>query len=76
MLYQMNYQTHPYHINKITNYEKTNYFPLPYLILKTSKQGEGYPFPSTLLLTTLLLSTSLLPSTLLSLQTSKHSINV
>ena len=76
MLYQMNYQTYSYHINKITNYENANYFPLPYLILKTSKQGEGYQFPSTLLPTTHLLSTNLLPSTLLSLQTSKHSINV
>ena len=39
MLNQMNYQIYPLHINKITNYEKTNYFPSPYLILKTSKQG-------------------------------------
>ena len=36
MLDQMNYQIYPYHSNKITNYEKTNYFS-PYLILKTSK---------------------------------------
>ena len=30
-------EIYPYHINKITNYEKTNYSPPPYLILKTSK---------------------------------------
>ena len=36
----MNYQIYPYHINKITNYEKTNYSPPPYLILETSKQGK------------------------------------
>ena len=34
----MNYQIYPYDINKITNYEKGNYSPLPYLILKTSKE--------------------------------------
>ena len=34
---QMNYQIYHYHINKITNYEKTNYSLHPYLILKTSK---------------------------------------
>ena len=34
----MNYQIYPYYINKITNYENANYFSLPYLILKTSKQ--------------------------------------
>ena len=39
MLNQMNYQIYPYHINKITNYEKANYFSPSYLILKTSKQG-------------------------------------
>ena len=38
MLDQMNYQIYPYDINKITNYEKGNYSPLPYLILKTSKE--------------------------------------
>ena len=41
MLDQINYQIYPYHINKITNYENTNYLSLPYLILKTSKQGGG-----------------------------------
>ena len=75
MLDQMNYLIYPYHINKIINYENANYSTSPYLLLKTSKQGEGYQFPSTLLPTTHLLSTNLLPSTLLSLQTSKHSIN-
>ena len=39
MLDQMNYQIYPYHINKITNYKKANYFSPSYLILKTSKQG-------------------------------------
>ena len=39
MLDQMNYQICPYYINKITN-EKTNYSLLPYLILKTSRQGK------------------------------------
>ena len=33
MLNQMNYQIFPYHINKITNYEKkANYSSPPYLI--------------------------------------------
>ena len=36
----MNYQIYPYHINKIINYKSANYFAPPYLILKTSKQGE------------------------------------
>ena len=40
MLDLMNYQIYLYYINKITN-EKTNYSPLSYLILKTSKQGGG-----------------------------------
>ena len=35
MFDQINYQNYIYHINKITNYEKANYFPP--LILKTSK---------------------------------------
>ena len=33
---------------------RANYSLLPLLILKTSKQGGGEPFPSTLLSTTLL----------------------
>ena len=37
MLDQMNYQIYPYHINKITNYKKTNYYLPSYLILKTFK---------------------------------------
>ena len=41
MLDQMNYQIYPYYINKIINYEKTNNFPLPYLILKTFELGGG-----------------------------------
>ena len=41
MLDQINYQIYPYRINKIINYEKTNYSPLLYLILKTSKQSRG-----------------------------------
>ena len=41
MFDQMNYQIYPYHINKITIYEKANYSSLPYLILKTFKQGGG-----------------------------------
>ena len=41
MFDQINYQIYPYHINKIINYEKVNYFPLPFLILKTSKQDGG-----------------------------------
>ena len=72
MLDQINYQMYPYHINKITNNEKTNYFPLLYLILKKSNKVEDNHSP---LLSSPLLSFSLLPSTLLSLQTSKHSIN-
>ena len=36
----MNYQIYHYHINKITNYKKTNYFSPSYLILKTSKHGK------------------------------------
>ena len=72
MLDQSNYQIYPYHINKITNNEKTNYFPLLYLILKKSNKVEDNHSP---LLSSPLLSFSLLPSTLLSLQTSKHSIN-
>ena len=39
MFDQIDYPIYPYHINKITNYEKTNYSPPPYLILKTSKQS-------------------------------------
>ena len=41
MLDQMNYQIYPHVINKITNYELTNYSSPPYLILKISKQDEG-----------------------------------
>ena len=37
MLDQMNYQIYPYHINKNTNYEKANFSPSPYLILKPFK---------------------------------------
>ena len=43
MLDQMNYQIYPYHINKITNYEKVNYFPSSYLILKTSVDDNHSP---------------------------------
>ena len=39
MLDQMNYQIYPYYINKIINYEKANYFSLPYLILKIFELG-------------------------------------
>ena len=65
MLDQMNYQIYPYHINKITNFEKTNYSPPPYLIYP-NKLDDNH---------SLLLFSPLLPSALLALKTSKHSIN-
>ena len=37
----MNYLIYPYHLNKIIIYEKANYSPPPYIILKTFKQNGG-----------------------------------